>query len=203
MVQNEKGRRGRPRAYDPDTVLGDAMAAFWSTGYGATSLDDLSAATKLNRPSLYVAFGDKSALYLRTLERYRDEAAVGMGAALAPARPLREGLRRVYGHALDLYFFRDPALGCYMIGTATTEAVQREEVRMFLRDALRQLDRGFERRLALAREQGEIAATADPASLAKIASAILHTLAVRSRAGDDRAELEAIVETGIALICGP
>ena len=43
------------------------MDVFWQDGFAATSLDDLSAATGLNRPSLYGAFGDKRALYLRPI----------------------------------------------------------------------------------------------------------------------------------------
>ena len=76
MVQKELARkrarkRGRPRGYEPDAALSRARAAFWDAGYAATSLDALSAATGMNRPSLYGAFGDKRALYLKTLEGYR------------------------------------------------------------------------------------------------------------------------------------
>ena len=52
-------RRGRPRAYDPQVALARAAAVFWKAGYAGTSLDDLVAATGMNRPSLYAAFGDK------------------------------------------------------------------------------------------------------------------------------------------------
>src|SRR6185503_5597935 len=65
-----KRPRGRPRAYDADEALRQARNTFWKKGYSATTLDDLSEATGMNRPSLYGAFGDKRALYLATLERY-------------------------------------------------------------------------------------------------------------------------------------
>ncbi|MGE5163663.1 MAG: helix-turn-helix domain-containing protein, partial [Sphingobacteriales bacterium] len=55
----ERRRRGRPRAYNPDTALARAADVFWRNGYDGTSLDDLVAATGMNRPSLYAAFGDK------------------------------------------------------------------------------------------------------------------------------------------------
>src|ERR1700681_4918141 len=67
-------RRGRPRAYDPEVALAKARNAFWQTGYAATSLDDLSEATGMNRPSLYAAFGDKRDLYLKTLAYYRNQS---------------------------------------------------------------------------------------------------------------------------------
>jgi TetR/AcrR family transcriptional regulator, copper-responsive repressor len=61
--------RGRPRAFEAETALTHAMDAFWKDGFAATSLDDLSAATGLNRPSLYGAFGDKRALYIQAYRR--------------------------------------------------------------------------------------------------------------------------------------
>src|SRR5215472_16931180 len=73
-IQKTKAKlaRGRPRAYDPEEALAQARDAFWDGGYTGTSLDDLSDATGMNRPSLYGAFGDKRALYLETLDRYRE-----------------------------------------------------------------------------------------------------------------------------------
>jgi AcrR family transcriptional regulator len=101
MVQKSSAKRGRPRAYDPETALGQAMATFWNAGFAATSLDDLGAAMGMNRPSLYGAFGDKRALYLATIERYRAMARDALHAALDNDRPLREALGRVYQSALS------------------------------------------------------------------------------------------------------
>src|ERR1041384_4755004 len=71
-------RRGRPRAYEPEVALARALDVFWKEGFAATSLDDLSAATGMNRPSLYGAFGDKRALYIKSYRSYRDEARAAM-----------------------------------------------------------------------------------------------------------------------------
>lgn len=62
----------RPRAFDPDAVLGAALAVFWERGYRATSFDDITRATGVNKPSLYAAYGDKPALFRRVLERYHE-----------------------------------------------------------------------------------------------------------------------------------
>jgi AcrR family transcriptional regulator len=204
MVQNSTKRRGRPPAYVPEVALARATKAFWETGYAATSLDDLALATGMNRPSLYGAFGDKHALYLKALAAYWDAGRTGLADALAPERPLREGLRRVYALALDLYFPADgQPRGCFLIGTATTEAMRDADVRTTLGEALREIDAAFEARLRLAQERGELAAGSDPRILAQLASATLHTLALRSRAGASRAELEALADGAVALICGP
>ncbi|HME20672.1 MAG TPA: TetR/AcrR family transcriptional regulator [Acetobacteraceae bacterium] len=203
MVQKAPARRGRPRAYDPDTALARAMAVFWAAGYAGTSLDDITAGTGMNRPSLYGAFGDKHALYLHTLERYRALARTALGEALARDRPLREALRRAYDTALSLYYSGEGgSRGCFLIGTALTESVGDAEVRKTLRDALHEIDAAFEARIRFARDQGELPRDADPPSLARLASAVLHTLAIRSRAGEPREALEAMLEPALDLICG-
>jgi AcrR family transcriptional regulator len=204
MVQKSKAKRGRPRAYDPDTALAQAMGAFWDAGYAATSLDDLSAATGMNRPSLYGAFGDKHALYLQALARYRAAARAAMKEALDPKHSLREGIRGVYSAALAIYLSGEHGpRGCFMIGTATTESVLDREARSQLAAGLHEIDDAFAARIRLAQEMGELKSAADPALLAKLASAVLHTLALRARMGEPRAALAAIADAGVDLVCGP
>ncbi|GLU31891.1 TetR/AcrR family transcriptional regulator [Trinickia caryophylli] len=208
MVQKDdsggpKRGRGRPRAYEPEHALARARETFWRNGYSGTTLDDLSVATGMNRPSLYGAFGDKHALYLETLRGYVDASRRAMEQALAEDRPLAEALSHIYELALGMYLREDrPALGCFLIGTAAVEAVNDDAVRAILNDALRVFDGCFETRFERARAQGEIGAQADPALLAVMASAVLHTLALRARAGEAREALQAIAQAGTAMICG-
>ena len=208
MVQNNAGvaapRRGRPRQYDPDEALAKAAAVFWKRGYAATSLDDLAAATGMNRPSLYAAFGDKRDLYLATLERYRQLSRAAALKLLADDPPLRVYLRRYYEAALDAYRAgEDNARGCYSISTAPAQATVDPAVRTYLSDSIRNTDAFLADLIAKGRERGEVAAGADPSALAQIATAALHTIAVRSRVGAGRKELLALAGAAIDLICGP
>jgi AcrR family transcriptional regulator len=205
MVQKQRPepkKRGRPRAYDPDTALARAAAVFWKAGYAGTSLDDLSEATGMNRPSLYAAFGDKRDLYLKTLERYSAEARDETLKILADDPPLRVFLKRFYDKALDLYFGDGPR-GCYTVGTAATVAAVDAGVRDFLAERTRNADEFLKRQVEKAIERGELSAHADPFALSCLATATLHTLAVRSRAGIPRKELDALVDAAIGVICGP
>src|ERR1700740_628251 len=88
-------RRGRPRAYQPEIALGKALDLFRKDGFAATSLDDLSAATGMNRPSLYGAFGDKRELYLKSYQRYRADARAAMLDIFREDMPIRKRLRRL------------------------------------------------------------------------------------------------------------
>ena len=202
MKVPEKRRRGRPREYDADKALASAEDTFWKRGYAGTSLDDLAAATGMNRPSLYAAFGDKRSLYLKTLERYREQVRAKFQELLADDPSLRVFLKRFYEAALDIYFAGPkPVRGCYSIGTAATEAAVDPSVRAFLAESIRNTDTFLAGRIRRARDRKEIAAYSDPDALARIATATLHTLAVRSRAGHSRRELSNLADAVIDAIC--
>jgi AcrR family transcriptional regulator len=178
------------------------MEAFWDAGFSGTSLDDLSDRTGMNRPSLYAAFGDKQALYLKTLESYRANRRDTIAAALGAGRPLRDVLRKIYYRMLEIFLEGEGgARGCYLVGTATTEAVQNREVREVLAESWSELDEVFRVAFSAAQARGELGKKADPRALAMFASAVVHTLALRARAGQPRSVLQEIADSAVKLIC--
>jgi AcrR family transcriptional regulator len=196
-------RRGRPRAYQPDIALGKALGLFRKEGFAATSLDDLSAATGMNRPSLYGAFGDKRELYIKSYQRYRDDARAAMADIFRGELPIRKRLERIYAAALDIYLSGESGpLGCFTVMTAASEAVADPEIRAMVLDGLSEVDRAFANAFRRAKENGELRESADPAVLAQLASATIHTIAIRSRARVPRKELEAIVKGAIDVMVG-
>ena len=198
-VPTGKRPRGRPRNYDPQSALRRALETFWTYGYSRTSLDDLSAAMGMNRPSLYAAFGDKQALYLKALESYWDQALQAMRDLLARDEPLPDALMRIYDSALSLYFPSTGApRGCFGISTAAVESVAEPRIRAVFESGLRRIDKEFERRIALSFERGELPAHRDARTLAEIASAVLHTMAIRSRYGASRKELRGLAERTVS-----
>jgi TetR/AcrR family transcriptional regulator, copper-responsive repressor len=199
----EPARRGRPRAYDAEAALKQATETFWRTGYAGTSLDSIAAATGMNPPSLYAAFGNKHALYLEALGRYWELSLAATREALAGERPLAEALMLAYEAALSIYFSgKGSARGCFVIGTAVTETVEDAAIRRSVAAGLRMIDADFEARFRTARENGELERDADPAALAILASATMHTIAIRARAGVGRTELREVARKAIGIICG-
>ncbi|WP_019832701.1 TetR/AcrR family transcriptional regulator [Sphingomonas sp. PR090111-T3T-6A] len=195
-------RRGRPRAYDPEEALQRAMHAFWKSGYAGTSLDEIAAATGMNRPSLRAAFGDKHDLYLKVLGAYWDAKFEMMREALEGGT-LREALMRAYEASLSLYFFGEGwAHGCLVVGTAITEAPEDAEIRQMVSEGFQTLDVYFEARFRLAQRAGELEDGADVDALAFLASATMHTIAIRARAGTSRERLEELARRAVDVICG-
>jgi len=216
MVQKEKmpapaaadvpapKRRGRPRAYEPDVALARALDLLRKAGFAATSLDDLSTATGMNRPSLYGAFGDKRALYIKSYQRYRADARAAMADIFKVELPIRQRLQRIYAVALDIYLSGEAGpRGCFTVMTAASEAVADPDIRAMVLEGFGELDKAFAICFRRAKEHGELPASADPDVLAQMASATIHTIAIRARARTPRKQLEAIVRGAIDLMCGP
>src|SRR3954451_13324947 len=217
MVQKNKGpaivakpatpaapkRRGRPRAYQPEIALGKALDLFRKDGFAATSLDDLSAATGMNRPSLYGAFGDKRELFIKSYRRYRDDARTAMGDIFRNELRVRKRLERIYRVALDIYLSGESGpRGCFTVMTAASEAMSDPDIRAMVLEGFVELDKAFAACFRLAKEQGELPESADPVVLAQLASATIHTIAIRARAQMPRKELEAIVKGALDVMLG-
>jgi TetR/AcrR family transcriptional regulator, copper-responsive repressor len=196
-------RRGRPRAYQPEVALGKALDLFRKDGFAGTSLDDLSIATGMNRPSLYGAFGDKRELYIKSYQRYRDDARAATSDIFRDELPIRQRLERIYAVALDIYLSGDAGpRGCFTVMTAASEAVFDPQIRSLVLEGFTELDKAFANCFRHAREKGELAASTDTTVLALLASAALHTVAIRARAQVPRKELEAIAKGAIDVMLG-
>jgi TetR/AcrR family transcriptional regulator, copper-responsive repressor len=196
-------RRGRPRAYEPEVALGKALDLFRKGGFAATSLDDLSAATGMNRPSLYSAFGDKRELYIKSYQRYRDDARAAMLDIFREEMPLRQRLERIYAIALDIYLSGEAGpRGCFTVMTAASEAIADADIRAMVLEGFSELDKAFAACFRRGKERGELPESADPAVLAQLASATIHTIAIRARARVPRKELEAIVKGALDVLVG-
>ena len=203
IAATEPKRRGRPRAYQPDVALGRALDLFRKDGFAATSLDDLSTATGMNRPSLYGAFGDKRALYIKSYQRYRDDARAAMIDIFREEMPIRQRLQKIYAVALDIYLSGESPRGCFTVMTAASEAVADPDIRAMVLEGFAELDKAFAACFRLAKEKGELVGSADTTVLSQLASATIHSIAIRARAGVPRKELEAIVKGAIDIMVGP
>jgi AcrR family transcriptional regulator len=194
-------RRGRPRAFDCDAALAAAGRTFAHKGYSATTLDDLSVAMGINKPSLYAAFTDKETLYQKALAAYAERIGPLFAAALDDESDVRRALRNLYRTALDAYVSEDgEVVGCMVACTAVTEAVRNGAIRRQAKSIFEDVDQILERRIARAIAEKQLAKSTDARALARIATAMLHSLAVRSRSGTSRKILDQLAEDAVSLI---
>lgn len=190
--------RGRPRSFDESEVLERALQAFWTRGFDATSLDDLTEATGIARPSLFAAFGNKESIYVRAIERYGDRMRAAFDSSFTKEATLDQGLERFFLASIDMYCAgKEGPRGCFGFCTAPAAAVEHPAIRQALAGAIENTDARFEAELGHAMTRGELTDSADIQRLARTASAMLHSIAVRARAGAPRGELQLIARQAV------
>ncbi len=192
MSTKMKKPRGRPRSFDREEVLNAALFVFWQKGFAGTSLDDLAAAMQMNRPSIYNAFGDKESIYRLALSEFCGRLDAGLQASVASTPDIRQGLVRFFEQAVDVYCSTEPALGCLMMCTAPTEALSHPDVGKDLTALIRRVDAQLAEKLQDAIAKGTLPDTIDAGLTARALQAILHSLALRARAGEPMTALKAM-----------
>ncbi|PIO97263.1 TetR/AcrR family transcriptional regulator [Pleomorphomonas carboxyditropha] len=195
-----KPSRGRPREYDPEQALAAALGEFRRRGYTATSLDHLSDATQMARPSLYAAFGNKLEIYRKAVRQYSEQSAERRRHALFEEPSLQKGLEDYFEEIVGAYVSKDgQPLGCPILSVISGEAAADPEIGAELSAAVGKTDSLFRQRMAIAAEAGEIAADADVGGIAAMLAALQHSLALRARAGTRREELSSVAAAHVAL----
>jgi len=193
-------QRGRPKLYDANAALEAAGAVFWSKGFSATSLDDLAAAMDMNRPSIYRAFGDKESIYRQALAQFTDLMEGGFKRTVLQEPDIRIGLKKFYREALEIYTSGDQALGCMVMCTAPAAAASHPDVQADLLRVIQQIDTKLLERIESAIKDRQISKNRDAKSLAKLIQAILHSLAIRARAGESKASLRKFADSAITTL---
>jgi AcrR family transcriptional regulator len=179
--------RGRPRAYDPAVALDSAAELFWIKGFTGTSLDDLSAAMGMGRPSIYNAFGDKEALFLRALERFRDTTGSSPMRAMDGEDSIIEALDAFFRQVVNYTTADRSHLGCLLGSVAPVADIP--EVRRFLRANLAVTEGQIADRLSAAVRSGQLPADFSVKRGARRAVNAIVSLAARARLGSSRKEL--------------
>lgn len=187
----------RPKEYDEDAVRARALLAFLRGGYDGTSVGDLEAATDLNRRSLYNAFGDKKALFLRALGDFQAAAGERYLAPLEGRAPGAAAVREVFARLLAAADTEEGRLGCLVCNTAASEAGADPDIKAQVARYFDRVERGFHRALSAARDDGALAPDADIQSLAQFYLGVLVSVCVMCRGQAPTATLSGIVEEAL------
>ncbi|MBV6702787.1 TetR/AcrR family transcriptional regulator [Kitasatospora aureofaciens] len=184
------GTRGRPRSFDREAALEQALRLFWQHGYEATSVADLTAAMGIRPPSLYAAFGDKRTLFAEVVARYRESHGAYTTRAYAEEPTARAGVARMLREAAAELADPEHPWGCLMI--SSTVNCTSPEVAQAVREQRNANVRALESRIRADVAAGREPADTDPALLAQFTAAVLQGMSQRARDGAGRAELEQV-----------
>jgi AcrR family transcriptional regulator len=143
----------RPRSFDPDEALDLARDVFWQKGFQGASLDDITAATGLNKPSLYAAFGDKDALFLKVLDRYHARIVANAERILKEGPAARDAIERWLTSFVPFCSGIKGSRGCLSVNTAADGAADQKAVRKRIERFNRKLEQLLSNRLRADRAQ--------------------------------------------------
>jgi AcrR family transcriptional regulator len=185
--------RGRPRAFDVNYALDQALRVFWKNGYEGASLPELTKAMGINRPSLYATFGNKEALFRKAMERYASGPTAYACKALAEptARAVVERLLR--GTVDVLSDPRNPP-GCLAVQGALSCSEAAEPIRRDLAARRSAAEDALRRRFEAALAAGDLPPDAVPADLARYVATVTQGMSVQAAGGATRDDLSRVVD---------
>lgn len=189
--------RGRPRSFDRDQALQQAMQVFWSKGYEGTTMADLTEAIGVKAPSLYAAFGDKNALFREAVECYARTVSVEPLRQLQAGNGIWEDLYAMLRASVRMYSGKGgaPGLpmgkGCMVVISAINCAPENAAHSDALSQRRHQRRNEIRARLSQAQREGEIRADADITALGDFYTSFLNGMALGARDGVSNARLMA------------
>ena len=188
----------RTKGFETGDALDAAMQLFWRKGYAATSLRDLLDGMGIGYGSFYNAFGDKHALFLASLDRFRELRTSWIDEVLEDSG--LGGIEEVFRRTVDGLVGFEPRRGCLLANTAVELGPHDAEVAAKISRYVRHTEAVFERAVIRAQEAGEIPADRHPRAMACFLVNTLHGLRVLARVGTDRAVLEDAVRVALDVL---
>jgi TetR/AcrR family transcriptional regulator, transcriptional repressor for nem operon len=190
----------RPREFDAEEALQNALQVFWTKGYEATSMQDLVAAMGIQKASLYNTFGDKRRLYLAALRSYQQQALAQLMSKLAAAASPLAAIRAFILEQVEGASGRNRRQGCFCVNAAIELAPSDGDVAAQLRDHHGRMEALLAATLQRAKTLGELAPGADVEGLATFVLGQLVAIQVLSKQRTDRSRLDALARHGLAAL---
>ena len=189
----------RPREFDEEAVLDAAMHCFWTRGYEATSVRDLIEETGLTGASLYNAFGDKRALYLRALDHYV-EGSIADRIRRCDGMPPREAIRAFFAEILKRSLADPQHRGCMLVNAALDVAPRDQEFQKIVADVLVGIEQFFRSCVERGQAEGTITHSQPSKNFARHLLGVLMGVRVLARVRPEKTLLEGMVASALAFL---
>jgi TetR/AcrR family transcriptional repressor of nem operon len=189
----------RTKEFDPDVVLEIAVEVFWRLGYEHTSLDTLMREMGISKQSLYDTFGDKRSIYFRAMSHYREKTNASLRNLFTTEKLVRKGFATLF-QSIIRESKAQHERGCLLMNANLSRAVDDVEVKKFLRDNQKDVERIFRTAFVEAKKRGEIGPEKDPAALSKFFVATIQGMRALARLNHDRKELAHIAAVALAAL---
>jgi TetR/AcrR family transcriptional repressor of nem operon len=193
----------RLKDFDEERVLDRAVDCFWKHGYGATTVRDLADAMQIGGASLYNAYGDKRALFGRSLERYANRSMRDRIARMEAEHRPKEAIRAFIAEIVDRSLKDPDRKGCLLINSALDVAPHDTEIGKVVAGYLGELRAFFRRNIEAAQRVGQVPRSVDAEEVSGHLLGVLAGVRVLARTGARRKVLESVVRPALALLEHP
>ena len=190
----------RPREFDANDALEQAMQVFWDKGYQSASLNALTQAMGISKSSFYEAFGSKHELYLSALEHYNTTVSGRVTASLNGSESAREVIASWFEFVIDRMAGRGSLRGCLMSNAAVELAPFDPETQGRCRQALGETEAALVACIVRGQDAGEIRTDHEALDLARFLITSINGLRVMAKANPDQKALEGVAEIALSVL---
>ncbi len=194
---------GRLTAFDADRALDVAVDCFWARGFEGTSVRDLAEAMGIGGASLYNAYGDKRALFARSLERYAERSMRDRIARMEARHRPKEAIRAFIGEIIAKSVADPDRRGCLLVNSALDVAPHDAAIGKVVGGYLDEIRAFFQRNVEAARKAGQITGRVDPEMASRHLLGIGLCIRVLARTGAKRKLLEGVAQPALDLLETP
>ncbi len=186
---------GRPKKFKREDALAAALNVFWAKGYNGASMKDLTAAMKINGPSLYAEFGDKQTLYKLTIDEYAQNDACAPLVAFEGEDDIDKAVQAFMAAAIDYATLQNSGVkGCFLSSCVATTAGEVEGVEAKLQNAIIETDKRLANRFDLEITKGVLPANFPSLQRARLMFDLRQGHVFRARSGCDADEMKQDLE---------
>ncbi|MEO1259936.1 MAG: TetR/AcrR family transcriptional regulator [Bacteroidota bacterium] len=190
----------RTKAFDQEKVLEKALHIFWRDGYDATSMSKLVKELGISRSSIYDTFGDKRALFLASLNAYRQQSSEMLIKTLKvhpdPKRALHEMLETAMRQTA-----KDPERkGCFMANTSVELSSYDQEILDLSKENKERVIDAFTQAIRRGQRTGDISKKFPATQLAEFIYAAYNGLQVVGKFDPDLKKLKQTVKIALSVL---
>jgi TetR/AcrR family transcriptional repressor of nem operon len=193
----------RTKEFDEDRAIDAAVDCFWLNGYEGTSVRDLAQSMGIGGTSLYNAYGDKRALFARSLERYANRSMRERIARLETSHRPTDAIRAFLEEIIDRSLSDRDRKGCMLVNSALDVAPHDRRIGKVVAGYLDEIRAFFRRNIEAARKSGQLSRKIDADDVATHLLGVLVGIRVLARTGARRKDLEAVARPALELLKAP
>jgi TetR/AcrR family transcriptional repressor of nem operon len=190
----------RQREFNEDEVLEKAIQIFWCKGYHATSAQDLVDALGISRSSLYDTFGDKRALFIKALERYRSKAARGLIEMINNTPHIEKTIAQIFKIAVKESLEDKLSKGCFVVNTTIELAPHDTDIAAIIHQNMHDIEHALLLAIEKGQALGQFSKKQSSLALARFVFNSISGLRVAARAGADKKVFDDIVSVTLSVL---